>query len=233
MPRSVVVWRGWAASIVAVLAAIAMMVAVPGAGHAAPPDEGNNKTLREKLEAAAKGHIEAQAALDKSRKRQLAFKIELQQLDLRLKALQVQVGAVAAESYRFGRLSAMTTLLNSRTPEDFLERAASLDLMAQRDGTVLRDLTRTFEESQRAKGALDAEVREAAKQVKVMALQQEGRRAGPRQRRRATGGRLHQPQLAAGQAGAAQLRRRRGPRSPARSTTRRPVAASRRARCTR
>ena len=170
MPRSVVVWRGWAASIVAVLAAIAMMVAVPGAGHAAPPDEGNNKTLREKLEAAAKGHIEAQAALDKSRKRQLAFKIELQQLDVRLKALQVQVGAVAAESYRFGRLSAMTTLLNSRTPEDFLERAASLDLMAQRDGTVLRDLTRTFEESQRAQGALDAEVREAAKQVKVMAV---------------------------------------------------------------
>jgi len=170
VPRTVVVWRRWAASLVAVLAAVAMMVAVPGAGNAAPPDEGNNKTLREKLEAAAKGHVEAQAALDKSRKRQLAFKIEVQQLDLRLKTLQVQVGAVAAESYRFGRLSAVATLLNSVTPEDFLRRAADLDLMAQRDGTALRDLTRTFEESERAKAALDAEVREAAKQVKVMAL---------------------------------------------------------------
>jgi hypothetical protein len=161
-----VVWRRWAASVVAAFAAVVFVVSAAGA---APPDEGNNKTLREKLEAAAKGHVEAQAALENSRKRQLAYKLQLVELDARLKVLQVQVGAVAAESYRMGRLSALTTLLNAADPEDFLERAARLDLMAQRDGTVLRDLVDAFEQSQRAKAGLDAEVRQAAKQVKIMA----------------------------------------------------------------
>jgi peptidoglycan DL-endopeptidase CwlO len=163
--RRTVVSRRVAAVAAAVLAVIAMAAPV----SAAPPDEGENKTLREKLEAAAKGHVEAQARLDKAQKRQLAFKLEVERLDARLKSLQVQVGAVAAESYRFGRLSAISTLLNSATPDDFLQRAASLDLMAQRDGIALRELTRTFEESQRARAGLDAEVREAAKQVKVLA----------------------------------------------------------------
>jgi len=165
VPRTVV-WRRWAASGVAAFAAVVFVVSAAGA---APPDEGNNKTLREKLEAAAKGHVEAQAALENSRKRQLAYKLQLVELDARLKVLQVQVGAVAAESYRMGRLSALTTLLNAADPEDFLERAARLDLMAQRDGTVLRDLVDAFEQSQRAKAGLDAEVRQAAKQVKIMA----------------------------------------------------------------
>lgn len=165
MPRRVV-WRRWAASVAAALAAV---VLVASTAFAAPPDEGENKTLREKLEAAAKGHIEATAALENSRKRQLAYKLQLVELDAKLKVLQVQVAVVAAESYRAGRLSAVTTLLNAATKEDFLSRAASLELMAQRDGNALRELTDAFEQSQRAKLGLDAEVRQAAKQVKILA----------------------------------------------------------------
>jgi hypothetical protein len=160
----------------AVLVALAMTMlpsAVPPAS-AAPnpspaPSESGSKTLRDAFEAAAKGHIEAQNKLDNSRKRQKQLNQEVLLLDQRINILQVQVGAVAAQSYRFGRLSAMTALLNSSSPEDFLQRASELDLMAQRDSTALRELTNVYEESARTKAAVDAEVREQAKQVAVLA----------------------------------------------------------------
>ena len=128
------------------------------------PDEGNNKKLRDKLEAAAKGHIEAQASW--TSRKQAPARLQRSRCSSSTsgsRRSQVQVGAVAAESYRFGRLTAVTTLLNSATPEDFLERAASLDLMAQRDGTApARPHRARSRQSQRAKAAVDAEVREAA-----------------------------------------------------------------------
>ncbi|SCL62281.1 hypothetical protein GA0070608_2612 [Micromonospora peucetia] len=135
----------------------------------AEPNEGGTKKLREALEATAKAHIEATGKLNNSKARQKQLGGQVGALETRLVALTAQVGEVAAQSYRLGRLTPTSMLLNSASPESFLERAASLDLMAQRDGRRLRDLTETREQARQAKIAIDAEIREQQKQVAVIA----------------------------------------------------------------
>jgi len=68
-----------------------------------------------------------------------------------------------------GRLSAVSMLLNSASPDEFLERAAGLDVLAQRDGRKLRQLTEARDQAARAKAAIDQEVREQRKQEQIMA----------------------------------------------------------------
>ncbi|MCW3845527.1 hypothetical protein ONA70_36250 [Micromonospora yasonensis] len=148
-------------------------LAPAGAAAAAPspsaPDEGGSKQLRAALEAAAKGHIEAKARLDNSKRRQGALAVEYKQLEVRLAALTAQVGEVAAQSYRVGRLTPASMLLASADPNDFLKRAAELDVMAQRDSKRLHDLTEARAQAAQAKVAIDTEVREQQKQLAILA----------------------------------------------------------------
>ena len=176
MRRTTPIRRRALALIVALLAAAAVFVGAPASPAAAiaaaptpTPDEGGSKNLRAALEAAAKGHIEAKAKLDNSKKRQLELTLKLQKVEARLVTLTAQVGEVAAESYRLGRLTAVSMLLNSASPEAFLDRAAGLDLMAQRDDKQLRALAEAREQAARAKAAIDNEVAEQQKQLAVMA----------------------------------------------------------------
>lgn len=170
------------ALIVALFAATAVAVGVPVFPAAAvaltPPDEGDDKKLREALEAASKGHLEAKAKLENSRKRQLELSIELRKVEERLATLTVEVNALAEQSYRMGRLGPVSALLNSASPEDFLERAATLDMILQRDDARLRALAAAREEAAQAKAAIDHEVAEQKKHLAVMAKRkQEAERA--------------------------------------------------------
>ncbi|MEV1144383.1 hypothetical protein [Micromonospora sp. NPDC049799] len=155
--------------LIAVLAAVAMLLGVGAAPAYAEPNEGGSKKLRDTLEATAKAHIEAQAKLTNSQRRQKELTSQLAAVEVRLVDLTEQVGEVAAQSYRLGRLSAAAMLLESTSPEAFLERAANLDTMAQRDGKKIRELTDVREEARAAKIAIDGEIREQQKQVLVMA----------------------------------------------------------------
>jgi hypothetical protein len=161
----------------ALLAATALLLGA-GLAPAAPafaapspsaPDEGDNKQLRAALDAAARGHIEAKARLDNSKRRQVALTAQLTELQGRLVGLTAQVGEVAAQSYRLGRLTPVSMLLKTADPESFLQRAADLDVMAQRDSKRLRDLTEAKAEAARAKAAIDIEIREQQKQLNVLA----------------------------------------------------------------
>ncbi|GAA4687456.1 hypothetical protein Prum_035480 [Phytohabitans rumicis] len=155
----------------AVALVAAVTVALGGPALAAPntDDEGGTKTLRAALEAAAKGHVEAKAKLDNSKKRQLELSLELRRVEDELAVVSNQVAALAAQSYRIGRLTPVAMLLNSASPDDFMERASALDVLAQRDGTAMRRLTEAREAVTRTKAAIDNEVREQAKQVAIMA----------------------------------------------------------------
>ncbi|MEU4639326.1 hypothetical protein [Micromonospora sp. NPDC023814] len=155
--------------LVALLVAVALLLGGGALPAYAEPNEGGTKKLRDALEATAKAHIEAKAKLDNSKRRQKTLTGQLTTLEGRLVELTAQVGEVAAQSYRVGRLTPTAMLLNSASPEAFLERAAHLDLMAQRDGRRLRDLTEAREQARQAKIALDTEVREQQKQLAVMA----------------------------------------------------------------
>ncbi|MEV4541940.1 hypothetical protein AB0J99_10065 [Micromonospora echinaurantiaca] len=155
--------------LIALLAAVALLFGLGAVPAYAEPNEGGTKKLRDALEATAKAHLEAKAKLDNSKRRQKALVGELTGLELRLGELSEQVAEVAAQSYRVGRLTPASMLLNSASPVAFLERAANLDLMAQRDGKRLRELAEARQQAQEAKIALDTEVREQQKQLAVMA----------------------------------------------------------------
>ncbi|MGR6322282.1 coiled-coil domain-containing protein [Micromonospora soli] len=177
MPRTRLIRRRARRPLLALLTATALLLgaglapAAPAAAAPSPsaPDEGGSKQLRAALEAAAKGHIEAKARLDNSKRRQVALTAQLKQLEVRLVELTAQVGEVAAQSYRVGRLTPVSMLLASSDPNAFLKRAAELDVMAQRDSKRLHDLSEAKAEAARAKLALDGEVREQQKQLAILA----------------------------------------------------------------
>ncbi|WP_420330329.1 coiled-coil domain-containing protein [Micromonospora endolithica] len=153
----------------AVLAAVALLLGLGAAPAHAEPNEGGTKKLRDALEATAKAHLEAQAKLTNSKRRQKELTAQLAAVEVRLVDLTEQVGEVAIQSYRLGRLTPAAMLLDATSPDAFLERVASLDTMAQRDGKKVRELTDAREEARSAKIAIDTEIREQAKQVQVMA----------------------------------------------------------------
>ena len=163
------VWRRVNRPLIALLAAVALLLGVGAVPAYAEPNEGGSKKLRDALEATAKAHIEAKRKLDASKRKQKQMAKELAEMEGRLVELNALVGEVAAQSYRVGRLSPAAALLDSSTPEAFVQRAASLDMMAQRDGRRVRDLTQAREDARQAKLAINAEVREQTKQLAVMA----------------------------------------------------------------
>jgi hypothetical protein len=156
---------------VGTLAALAVPATQPAAAapNPAPGDEGGSKSLRSVLEETAKAHIDAKAKLDTSQVRQRELTAELKKIEDRLVVLTAAVGVVAAKSYRVGRLSEVSMLLNSVSPDAFLDRAAGLEMMAQRDDRHLRALTEAREQATRAKAAIDNEVRDQAKQLAIIA----------------------------------------------------------------
>lgn len=177
MPTTRLIRRRVRRPLLALLSAMALLLgaglAPAGPATAAPspsaPNEGGSKKLRAALDAAARGHIEAKNKLDNSKRRQAALAVEHRQLEVRLVELTGQVGEVAAQSYRVGRLTPVSVLLASADPNDFVKRAAELDVMAQRDSKRLRDLNEARTKAAQAKLAIDTEVREQQKQLAILA----------------------------------------------------------------
>ncbi len=163
--------------------ALALSVALApfGPASAAPPqglraaapsdvdDEGGTPALRDQLEAASKGFIDAKAALDRSVKRQKQLTTQLKATEAQLDERNAKVAEIAAQAYRAGRLSAASALLNSGNPAGFMDRAAALDVVAANEDRAVRELQATHDEITKTKRDLDAEVQEERKQVAVMA----------------------------------------------------------------
>jgi peptidoglycan DL-endopeptidase CwlO len=166
---------------VALLATLATLLGAtldPGGAAAAPNpsptptgpgNEGGSPLLRDVLESTSRGYLDARDAVTTSRKRQLQLTLELQKVQQRIAKLRPQVDAVAAAAYRSGRIGPMTVLLNSASPDAFIERAEGLDMLAMYDNNRLRELNDALDEAHRARAAIDAELAEEQKQLTVMA----------------------------------------------------------------
>jgi hypothetical protein len=161
---------------VAVLAAV--MLAVAGATPPAPAapggssgtdDEGGTPKLRAELDKAARAFADAQAKLDASKKRQAQHGLQLVLAEQRLAELNSHVQELAATAYRNGRLTAFMALLNSASPEDFLQRAVTMDMLAKRDDRQLREYAAARTEAARQKALIDNEVKIQTKQAADMA----------------------------------------------------------------
>ncbi|RKN51013.1 coiled-coil domain-containing protein [Micromonospora endolithica] len=143
----------------------------PATALAAPgqDEEGGTPALRDALEAASKGYLDAKRALDTSVQRQKQLAAEVQATDAQLAERTQQVGEIAGLAYRTGRLSAASALLNSGSPDGFMDRAAALDTIAANEDRALRELQQARETANRAKLAVEIEIREQTKQKAVMA----------------------------------------------------------------
>ena len=153
-----VILRRLSAVIALVIAASVLCVGGVSSPAMADPDEGGSKTLADALESAAKGQADAIQKLNASKKRQTELLNTVKTSQASAKQLEGQVGVIVNRTYRLGRTNTMSLLLNSSSPDQFLERAQQIDMLAQLDGKILQQYRNDLDEAQAAKAAADREV---------------------------------------------------------------------------
>jgi len=131
-------------------------------------DEGGTDSLRKELDAASKGWIDAKAALNHSKDRQKKLSEQLDTVGAELEQRNRNVGHIVDRAYRNGRLGPVSALLNSTSPEGFIDRAAALSAVTANEEKQLRELYRTRDQVTRSKAAIEHEIREQQKQVTIM-----------------------------------------------------------------
>src|SRR3954453_4311304 len=104
----------------------------------ADPDAGGSENLGDALESAAQGQADAIQKLNASKKRQIELQNTVKTSQASAKQLEGQVGAIVNRTYRLGRTSTMSLLLNSSSPDAFLERVQQIDMLGQLDGKILQ-----------------------------------------------------------------------------------------------
>lgn len=153
---------------VGVLFGGSVSTAAPGTPITAPDPEGNNKTLRDQLDAAARGYLEAKAAFDASKQLEAKLHQNVKATQLTLDILTTQVSEVAVMSYRTGRLGPMTALLESRSPDDFLSRAMGMEAFTLYSDGQLNEVRRLRRETTQQQDRLYAELAAQAAHLAAM-----------------------------------------------------------------
>jgi hypothetical protein len=134
----------------------------PGTAAFAEPNEGSSKTLkqlRENLDAAAKGYLEAQAALEASAASQKALAAELATAEAELGDLREFVADYAAEAYKSGKLGMVSLMIGGTRPGSLLSKASAMERMTQRDENRLRDYRQRKQEVTAKKAAIDIQLK--------------------------------------------------------------------------
>lgn len=160
-------------ALVALVAGLVLAYVVPvgpaAAAPSGPGDEGGSQTLGQALEAANRAYLDAQAALEASKKRQADLTKRAEQVEAELALKTAEAAGIASTAYRLGPLSTASAMLNSSSPDRFLDRATALKGMATRNDHKLRELTRLRKELKDARAKIDAEVTLQEQQVATMA----------------------------------------------------------------
>lgn len=149
-PRAPLAW------LLALVAAAALVLVSPSAAYA-EPDEAHNQQLIQNLEAAARGYLEAQEALEHSKARQVVLRKELAKVQTELSPLRKEVGAIAAASYTNGRLNAIGAMLGAGSTDAFFTRMTMLEEINLRENEALRRLLKLEDKAKADKAAIDAE----------------------------------------------------------------------------
>src|SRR4051812_47439444 len=141
--------------------------AVPAPGD---PNEGIEADLHRKLEEASRGYLDARATLEASKQRQADLTRRLGDVEARLAAVTPKANEVLAAAYRTGGpVRSASLLLASPSTSSFVDRAASLRVVAARTERQVRELLALRGQLAAAKGAIDDEVRLQEQQLAVMA----------------------------------------------------------------
>jgi peptidoglycan DL-endopeptidase CwlO len=126
-------------------AAVATVAGPPLSGHAEPTASIPAVTrqveqLHHKAEQATERYNVAQDRRAEVAKRLAAVQSRTEQQQIRLTALQHRVSRYAAATYRNGGLDPRVRLLLADDPQQFLRQASSLEEVARRQATVLRQV---------------------------------------------------------------------------------------------
>jgi hypothetical protein len=157
--------RWW---LVAVLSAImAVLVASPAAAEPGEND-GTPKTLRDELEAANRGFVEAKALLEGSRARQAELTTKLADLQKTIDATREATAGLVQMAYRHNGLTTAAAILAGTSAADFVDRAATANSMALRNDKKLREFNRLNRELADTKKQVDAEVAVQEQQLAAM-----------------------------------------------------------------
>jgi hypothetical protein len=129
-------------------------------------DEGAPKTLREKLEVAAREYYDARAKLVASQKRQAQIQKTLREAELTLARLNVEVAKIAAGRYKGSHLGILNGLFTGQgEPDRLLDAAAVSEYMLWRDDTQLHRYKEARDVATSQQTLLAAEVQEERKQL--------------------------------------------------------------------
>lgn len=129
------------------LAAAAAVLVPPGGVGVAEPRPSVAEVARQvaALEASARSAVEdfnvARIALDTATREVADSSARVAQEQARLSVHQARMGSVAAAAYRSGGTESLVTLLTSSTPQTFLDRAVSLDRIADNQADELQAIT--------------------------------------------------------------------------------------------
>lgn len=161
--------RRWLTPVVAVLAALAMLAGpVPAsAAPTSPPQPSGHdeepELLGDLIEVRNREYVKASAQLKKSKERQAALEQEVKKAQAELDALTPQVAQIATQSYRTGRVGAISMLLEADNPDSFIARATALDELNRVNDRRLNTVNAVKIRAEQAKLAVDAEVRKQQK----------------------------------------------------------------------
>ncbi|GIF68375.1 hypothetical protein Ais01nite_64100 [Asanoa ishikariensis] len=136
--------------------------------NADPDGEGGTEELRDQLDKASRGFLDAQAALKRSQGKQKEQETTLRTIEQDLATHVETVAEIGRSAYRTGRLGPMSALINSDSPERFLERANALGMVAANEQREIRGLEQSKEQAAQATAAIKTEVREQERQVALM-----------------------------------------------------------------
>ncbi len=164
--------RPWRSMLAAVLFTMALFIGLStNPAHAAPTDPPveTHATLRDVIAAASKAYLEAQTALDASKKHQVELTGELATAEAQYAELANQVAGIAAAAYRLPRAASALALLDPASPSSLLDRMTALETITARNDRMLHQLTALRAQVTADKSSIDAEVVEQAKQVAVLA----------------------------------------------------------------
>jgi peptidoglycan DL-endopeptidase CwlO len=165
MPRA---RRGIALLLSVLLAAAAgLLFAAPA--QADPDPEGGTPKLRQALETASRGFLDAKNKLAASQARQKQLDARLKQVEAELRVRSGTMDQVVQAAYRRGRLAPVAAMLSAGSPEGFLDRVGALESVAAGEEAKLRALLTAKEDVNRARAAVNAEIAQQKRQLAIMA----------------------------------------------------------------
>ena len=154
------------AAVITSMICASVLAATPAAAD--PGDEGGSQSLREQLDSASRGYLDAKAKLEYSLKRQKELTVELGVVEAELATRTSGVTELVADAYRVGPIASMSALLTAGSTEEFLDGVAYIDVMAGNENRQIRELTISRERVTSARTALETELAEQRKAMTTM-----------------------------------------------------------------